>query len=183
VTSFTLWRPGVWGRGDIQMNMKAIACAVTLSALLVGGAQASEVLITITSASGPTVAFELPRSPTPDDINTGYLFYFFDLHGTLNGAPADLGETAFYEEATQDGGLGDDYYTLSGAQYYSGTLENPTFILGNYPNQTIYRSNGSVADVDITSVPEPATWALMLVGFGGLGAAMRARRGALSTAA
>ena len=158
------------------MNMKAIACAVTSSALLVGGAQASEVLITITSASGPTVAFELPKSPTPDAITAGQLFYFYDLHGTVNGAPADLGATTFYEEATQDGGLGDDYLTLSGAQYYSGTLENPTFILGNYPNQTIYPSNGSVADVDITSVPEPATWALMLVGFGGLGAAIRSRR-------
>jgi hypothetical protein len=28
----------------------------------------------------------------------------------------------------------------------------------------------------LTAVPEPATWAIMLVGFGGLGAAMRARR-------
>jgi hypothetical protein len=28
----------------------------------------------------------------------------------------------------------------------------------------------------ITAVPEPSTWAIMLVGFGGLGAAMRSRR-------
>jgi PEP-CTERM motif len=27
-----------------------------------------------------------------------------------------------------------------------------------------------------TAVPEPATWAMMLAGFGGLGAAMRRRR-------
>ncbi len=31
--------------------------------------------------------------------------------------------------------------------------------------------------VGVTGVPEPATWAMMLVGFGGLGAAMRSRRG------
>jgi hypothetical protein len=31
-----------------------------------------------------------------------------------------------------------------------------------------------------TAVPEPGVWALMLLGFGGLGAAMRARRGALA---
>jgi hypothetical protein len=32
-------------------------------------------------------------------------------------------------------------------------------------------------------VPEPATWAMMLVGFGGLGAAMRSRRKTLATTA
>ena len=31
-------------------------------------------------------------------------------------------------------------------------------------------------NLSLTTVPEPATWAMMLVGFGGLGAAMRSRR-------
>jgi hypothetical protein len=30
----------------------------------------------------------------------------------------------------------------------------------------------------LTAIPEPATWAVMLVGFGGIGVAMRRRRGA-----
>jgi hypothetical protein len=33
-----------------------------------------------------------------------------------------------------------------------------------------------IYQLDIQAVPEPATWAMMLVGFGGLGAAMRSRR-------
>jgi hypothetical protein len=37
--------------------------------------------------------------------------------------------------------------------------------------------------VSIASVPEPATWAMMLVGFGGLGAAMRASRRAKAATA
>jgi len=41
--------------------------------------------------------------------------------------------------------------------------------------------NGGDADigldnVSISAVPEPATWAMMLVGFGGMGVAMRSRR-------
>jgi len=35
-------------------------------------------------------------------------------------------------------------------------------------------------NVSVAGVPEPAQWALMLVGFGGLGAAMRRRRAALA---
>jgi len=43
-----------------------------------------------------------------------------------------------------------------------------------------YQWNNNVGAYDVTlsgpAVPEPATWAMMLVGFGGLGAAMRSRR-------
>ncbi len=40
-----------------------------------------------------------------------------------------------------------------------------------------------IVQLQIYAVPEPATWALMLVGFAGLGAAVRARRQSLASAA
>jgi hypothetical protein len=47
-------------------------------------------------------------------------------------------------------------------------------LVGLTPGSSIF---GPVTiSVSVTTVPEPATWAMMLVGFGGLGAAMRARR-------
>jgi len=64
----------------------------------------------------------------------------------------------------------------------------PGFSCGNFSgNETVFASGYALADsssvffatvetVAPAGVPEPATWAMMLVGFGGLGAAMRARR-------
>jgi len=45
------------------------------------------------------------------------------------------------------------------------------------PNDGELYGDYSVNSLTITAVPEPATWAVMLVGFGGIGAAMRRSRG------
>jgi hypothetical protein len=44
---------------------------------------------------------------------------------------------------------------------------------GGFPVPTFGSNNVTLS---VTAVPEPATWAVMLVGFGGLGVAMRSRR-------
>ena len=43
-------------------------------------------------------------------------------------------------------------------------------------NSGVYSVADTTGDLTITTVPEPAVWAMMLVGFGGLGSAMRRRR-------
>lgn len=54
------------------------------------------------------------------------------------------------------------------------------------PNQTVLftnPANGDTVDVTVSlGVPEPASWALMLIGFGALGAAIRGRRRSLAAA-
>ncbi|MBS0362944.1 MAG: PEPxxWA-CTERM sorting domain-containing protein [Proteobacteria bacterium] len=37
----------------------------------------------------------------------------------------------------------------------------------------------NISEAVVAAVPEPATWALMLLGFGGLGATLRRRRRSL----
>jgi len=39
-----------------------------------------------------------------------------------------------------------------------------------------YDPAGLTVSLSVTSVPEPATWAMMLIGFGGMGVAIRSRR-------
>jgi PEP-CTERM motif len=54
------------------------------------------------------------------------------------------------------------------------------------PHQTVVftnPANGQTVDVNVSlGVPEPAGWALMLIGFGALGAALRGRRRSLAAA-
>ena len=53
--------------------------------------------------------------------------------------------------------------------------------VGGFPNGDIIANatnnfGGIQGTFNLTAVPEPASWAMMLVGFGGLGVAMRSRR-------
>jgi hypothetical protein len=58
----------------------------------------------------------------------------------------------------------------------TGTTTNISFLNGT----PLTDAEGGLDNVSLTAVPEPASWAMMLVGFGGLGVAMRGRRRAIA---
>ena len=81
---------------------------------------------------------------------------------------------------------------------FPGAPGNTTTISGVTYNQATFVPGGSLADPTTSlgqstgyfgpnvlagSVPEPASWALMLIGLGGLGAALRSRRGQVAALA
>ena len=104
-------------------------------------------------------------------------------------AMGDRFVSSFAVETSTDG----ISFTPWGALSVDGSTVDPLSIAGlgdvrfiRYafgPSGDFFGEGGSaVYQVEAVGVPEPATWAMMLVGFGGLGVAMRSRR-KLATAA
>lgn len=95
------------------------------------------------------------------------------------------GSTILFGDGAASGGLGPQstggYYasaaqSLANAGKYVGTftLTAPTSI-GFFIYDDVLSDNRGGVSVAVASVPEPASWALMLAGFGAVGFAMRRR--------
>jgi hypothetical protein len=155
-----------------------ISAAVTAFVLSLAtvGAKADTVQFTVvdTDVVGArtivnTVTFDVPESPTPSkDLANGFWLDNVQINGTstVNGTSnstfGKIENLYFYTGLVADA---DSYYsdTMTEA-YFTGTLD-PTFVPGTYGI-----AGDSVTIKDITAaVPEPSTWAMMILGFMGVG--------------
>jgi hypothetical protein len=71
-----------------------------------------------------------------------------------------------------------------GTMFYTGSNANPVFTVGTFTLLPFaFGTSGgytvTIKEVIAAAVPEPATWAMMLVGFGMIGGAARYRRRAV----
>jgi hypothetical protein len=169
----------------------AIGMAILCGLATTGEASAADLLsgsVTVTN-NGPTLStvFGTPGSgPTTGAVDTnGFIFTFtgntITYTDAYNGAYNSVGPTlpAFNGFILTFSGVP----TISGVTLDPSSQQTPT--LWSNANQVFVEFNGgaqvagatSIFDVSFSSgTPEPATWAVMLVGIGGLGAAMRGSR-------
>jgi len=101
-----------------------------------------------------------PRTSTADGIDPAYYgqFSYGDLTANFGALVGEVGDHFFL--------LGTGPTLVSGL---TGELK-----IGYW--DSYYGDNSGSQSVSISAVPEPATWAMMLAGFAGLGAAIRASR-------
>jgi hypothetical protein len=68
-----------------------------------------------------------------------------------------------------------NYHSMSYNFHYDGSGDN---VLSFYSQDSASSTGPVIGNIDLfaSSAPEPATWAMMLIGFGGLGAALRMNR-------
>ena len=126
--------------------------------------------------------FYLDSSPTP----AAYDATSFTIDGTTYGSTiygnySVFDTFTFYNDAY--GGFSDLENIYLNPVLFTGSTDHPTFKLGTFALDNF----GSGASITISevlpSVPEPASWAMMLAGFGAIGVVLRRReRGAVATA-
>jgi hypothetical protein len=170
-------------------SFSRIAVAGIVAAGLAAPAAAVD-MVSFTATGAFDASWMLPKSPVPDFV-FGNAFRVQNVDITFNGNPV----TAFVEFYTLGGGGGAcagsfcSLFDLYGPTLFSGTTAAPTFLTGVFDmNQgfpfgpdvrLVIADPGNGAGV----IPEPATWAMLIAGFGLVGSALRRRREAANTTA
>ena len=163
---------------------KLFALASSMLLLLLAAPVAAQTtFFEITSGNTVFSAFNLSGDPfTWDD---GYATYY-NVDYTVG---PDRGYVGFYDlDSDVEGEVGgltfsDGSGTFSGDQLYGGTEDSPTFTSGSYQIYGDLDNQPTAAyTVSITNVPEPATWLMMILGFGTVGVALRRKQRSSSLA-
>jgi hypothetical protein len=164
----------------MKLRSMFLGVAVAVTALLPVASQASVLSFVISGADN--ASFTLDSNPIPTgqaDVGSGPIApYFANILGTLNNAPVTFEYITFYgptdggglSAGTQPGDTGTNYFDLFGAQIFGNTNTAPSFAPGTFLFANVL--NGPLVDtltISAAAAPEPATWAMMLLGFAGIG--------------
>jgi len=167
-----------------MMKKIALAAALFGSAVTAGSATAEPLLYNFTATAAEYPSFSFNIDSNPSSFNMGAYSFMVNVQNyTVNGAPASSTPGFTFYTSVDGGGLNSPTTSYFGQQLFSGTLSTPTLSTGKF---TLFSSNSlaiALGTLNVTSaVPEPATWAMMLVGFGMIGATARYRRRATKIA-
>ena len=153
-----------------RVKQAVAAGALAFAVLSASPASAVTLLIKYTPGTDTNGAFsfnvesEPVAIPTSDDS-------FVTAINNATGQYVGLTQLEFY--STNLGGLFGNYF---GAQIYSGPTSAPSIFQSGTFTALFDNDPNFEGTVSISAVPEPATWAMMLVGFGAVGFALRRRR-------
>ena len=163
-----------WGiRWAKLLGTAAVALALTVGAAPEAPAMAAQLLFTI-SGDDPTITFVLPEDPTPASFNPGNFFAIGSTPAVVGGSPSTLAYILFFNVPAPGNyniefGIGSDIFLYEGPQMYTGSEEHPMFSPSGPFLMSSVLVPGVVDHLTISEVPEPSTWAMMALGFAGLG--------------
>ena len=138
-------------------------------------------------------SFKLDRNPTVNAVDDDQ-FFISSVPNTSAANPFDV----YFFTTFLDGGitfaLGDvvlsdnlGYFNFTSVQLFTGPTSSPSFVTGSYDLVGFDIPGGSVPSatllISVAAVPEASTWAMMILGFSGVGLIMYRRRRTAALAA
>lgn len=163
------------------MTKLKLLAAASVATLLASSAQATVYDLFLTGADA-TYSFSLD---TATATNTVSYTNFTNVPVSISGA-SPIAESVTFVASSNPGISTDQFFFNTPAHFYSGLGTSLVLTTGTFSGFDIVA--GSSATLRVTSpaatgdVPEPATWAMMAIGFGAVGRAMRRRRRAVRLA-
>ena len=163
------------------MNSKLLLAGASIAAMVVAlPASAAPLLFELSGSRSATFTFD-PATTTPDFFSSSFIgdqVSYNSIAGTFGGVDG----TAFVGFGTflaatlniQSPNLGFTQFT--GPDLFTVTDMRPVFKLGTFQLTSIVSGASTLTISAATAVPEVSTWALMLAGFGMIGATLRYRR-------
>jgi hypothetical protein len=173
----------------VTITMKRLFVGAAILTAFVATSASAALIIEGTTQAGPFSLANPLAGFTPVDLSNKNTYdWAFSLADPLKGSISTLQVEAQAQHSGDNEVITFDLYSGSpGSGSYlgtssTGTNANASFsaLPGNYylevtPTYIKQGSNNEAfsGTLLVSSVPEPAAWALMLVGFGGLGVALR----------
>ena len=160
----------------------ATGAAVAAATLSVPAHAASLPLVFNFSGPSGTAQFVLDPTPTPDFSSMilpgSGQFGFNNVPGIYGGVPGTASTISFGTGIVADfnivaPNLGFTQFAGSSPQLFTGPVDAPVFATGDFLLINPFLGNGTLT---IAPIPEPATWALLLMGFAAVGGALRSSR-------
>ncbi|MGK6323465.1 PEPxxWA-CTERM sorting domain-containing protein [Sphingomonas sp. DT-51] len=161
---------------------RLIAAALLAGTAIATPATAAPLFFDFVANDGSqSVSFTLDSNPVANFVgSTGLTFNTIPLT-TSTGIV--VGDVSFFTTNALGGflaqGAGRYYTSTTGSQLFSGTMRNPIFTPSTFALKGYFGDSGGVLTISAATpaaVPEPATWAMMILGMGAVGYAMRRRQ-------
>ena len=173
----------------MKLNRILLVASAGAAMAFSSSAQAATLLFELTGSRNAT--FTIETDPvTPTRINnqpllSGSQIFFDDVSGTFNGVET-TGDVNFGSgpilAALNINAPGLGFTQFGGTDVF--TIDNGTIMFNtgtfNFSGLVTGRSTLTISEVS-AAVPEPATWAMMLLGFFGIGGVMRRKAVVRST--
>lgn len=162
-----------------------VALAAVAAASFVATAPAQAATLQYSLTGDYSGSWLLDSNPVPDDGEDGLNFIIWDVTG-FPDAVLGIADLTFWNGSALGGLTIEDFWggsvllDATGPQLYSGPEASPTLLTGSFDLEGINDSEGSFFTLTVTelsgAIPEPSTWAVLVLGFGAIGGAMRSAR-------